>query len=144
MCMTFCRWLQVRPSPTASMIWSTTVGLLTWASIMTRLNLRWRVSGADGTSRAKRSIPAEANCSSPPMGAGPTGSEIVYGSRNCRSLPLRNTSRSRWPIIRLRPANGTKSNTGSSPSFPSIGVPNRLRPWKSCWNSFRIRRPQKA
>src|SRR6266581_1752464 len=88
MCMTFFRWLPARPSPMASMIWSTTVGSSTWASIMTRLNLRWRVSGDGGTSRAKRSILARANCSSPPMGAGPTGSEIVYGRRNCRSLPM--------------------------------------------------------
>src|SRR5947209_4051122 len=34
-----------RRSLPVSMIWSTTVGSSTWALIITRLNLRWRVSG---------------------------------------------------------------------------------------------------
>ena len=119
-------------------------GFVNVGSIMTRQRLPWEVSGDGGSSPAKRSIPRSATCSLPPMGAVPTGSGIGCGRRNSRSLPMKSRSRLRWRIIRLPPANGTRSSIGSFPLFRSIGVRNPSRLWKSCLNSSLTPRPLKA
>jgi hypothetical protein len=45
----------------------------------------------------------------------------LSGRRNGKISLMRSISRSRWRIIRLRPANGRRSSTDSFPSFPSSG-----------------------
>src|SRR5260370_37293388 len=100
--------LMAKPSPMAFMIWCITVALSMWASIMTRLNLRSKPFGVGGNTLAKPSIQKSVNCSSPPMGVVPMGSEIVYGRRSCKTLPMKSRSRLRWRIIPRLPCRWNK------------------------------------
>src|SRR5712692_627868 len=125
-----CQQFEQKQAPAISVDCKKKELLGTWVSIRRRRNLRWRVSGGGGSTAAKGCIRRRRNCSSPPMGAAAMVCATSCGRRPCKPWPLKNSSRSPWRIIPLRRASGTRSNTASFLSFPSIGGPNRSRLWK--------------
>lgn len=86
---------------------------------MRRRSLPSRVSDAGGSTMARACIPARQNCSSPLMEADPTARGAACGSVRCNGWPTRPGSASLSVIFRREPANGRRSNIGSSLTSPS-------------------------
>src|SRR5918998_563055 len=88
---------------------------------------RWPPSNNGGSSWAPRNTRTPDACSSPPTAAAPTDSAPGSGNTNSPNSPRPPDSTSPSATTRPAPANGTKSNTGSSPGSPATG---EAAPWK--------------
>jgi hypothetical protein len=99
---------KVRPRPSVCTTLPLTKAGSMSGSIMIRLLLRLRASGAGGTGLARNVMPTKPNVSlSPPIVAAPTALVCAYGRLSYRSWPMKPVFPSPSPIIRPAPANGT-------------------------------------
>ena len=77
-------------------------------------------------------------------GGGSNGVRNRLWKKMLQEFATKNSLLSGSCIIRQRPANGIRSNTGSFLSFLSIGAPHRSLLWRSYWNCCRIPQPRRV